>query len=197
MPSRDEALRKIFEATGAVDRLSEDQARELLAHLDDAVDAKVDAGIPEMEAVGQAFAELGDLKKLRYPAAAAEVATSTGLRLRLWTGGADLGYLLLLAFTAIQLFVTPSLLAVFTQVQVPMPGLTAAFWGLSETMRAWWPAVVLALAALAVPLVRAPRSALRRTLFQASLALGGAALLGGFLVSVFLPLISLLEGVAR
>ena len=61
MPNREEALRKIFDSTWVSGRLTADQKRELLAHLEDAVEAKVGAGVPEMDAVGQAFAELGDL----------------------------------------------------------------------------------------------------------------------------------------
>ena len=39
MPNREEALRRIFEATGVQGRLTADQQRELLAHVEDAVEA--------------------------------------------------------------------------------------------------------------------------------------------------------------
>jgi hypothetical protein len=172
MPNREEALRKIFEATGP--RLSDDQTRELLAHLDDAVEAKVDAGVPEMEAVGQAFAELGSLKKLRFPEPAPAVVTTSGGLVEPWIGGgAEMGYLLLLMFTFIQLLVTPALVNVFVQVRVALPRATILFWNLSDAMRTYWPLVAIALAALGVLLVRVP------------------------LAGVLLPFVSLIESIAR
>jgi hypothetical protein len=122
MANREEALRRIFDGTGAGARLTDDQKRELLAHLEDAVEAKVDAGIPEMEAVGQAFAELGSLKKLRFPAAAPALSTTLGGLFQPWSGGlAEMGFLLLLCFTFVQMLITPALVRVFLDVRVAMP----------------------------------------------------------------------------
>jgi hypothetical protein len=194
MPNRDEALRNILEAAGA--RLSDDQKRELLGHLDDAVEAKVDAGIPELEAVGQAFAELGSLKKLRFPEPAVATAGGGFVEPRIG-GGAEMGYLLLLLFTFIQLLITPALVNVFVQVRVAVPGLTMAFWSLSDAMRAYWPLVAIALVALAVLLFRVPRPSKWRALLNLSLTVGGAALLGGVLAGVLLPFVNLIEGLAR
>ncbi|HEX7900215.1 MAG TPA: permease prefix domain 1-containing protein [Planctomycetota bacterium] len=196
MPNREEALRKIFEA--AETRLSDDQKRELLAHLEDAVEAKVEAGVPELEAVGQAFAELGSLKKLRFPEAAPAVATAGGGLVEPWIGGgAEMGYLLLLMFTFIQMLITPALVNVFVKTRVAVPSLTLLFWNVSDAMRAYWPLVAIVLAALAVLLVRVPRAAKWRPLLTLSLTTGGAILLGGVLAGVLLPFVSLIEGLAR
>ncbi len=196
MPNREEALRKIFEATGV--RLSDDQRRELLAHLEDAVEAKVDAGIPELEAVGQAFAELGSLKKLRFPEPALAVATAGGGMVEPWIGGgAEMGYLLLLMFTFIQMVITPALVNVFVKTRVAVPGVTLLFWNVSDAMRAYWPLVAIMLAALGVLLVRVPPAAKWRPLLTLSLTTGGAILLGGVLAGVLLPFVSLIEGLAR
>ena len=197
MPNREEALRRIFEGTGAGSRLTEDQKRELLAHLDDAVEAKMDAGVAEMEAVGQAFAELGSLKKLRFPQEAPAVATAGGGVILPWIGGAsEMGYFLLLCFTFIQMLITPKLVNVFIKVRVPVPSLTIVFSDLSGAMRTYWPLVAVALLALGVLLVRAPRQGKWRPLLDLSMATAGAALLGGALAGVILPFVSLLEGLA-
>jgi hypothetical protein len=193
MANREEALRRIFDGTGAGARLTEDQKRELLAHLDDAVNAKVDAGIAEMEAVGQAFAELGSLKTLRFPEPA--LATTSGGVVEPWIGGgAEMGYLLLLAFTFIQMVITPPLMNGYAQFRVPLPGLTLLFWTLSDAMRMCWPLVAIALGALAIMLVRVRRTAKGRPLLTLSLTIGGAMLLSGALAGVILPFISLIQG---
>ena len=195
MANREEALRKIFEATGAGTRLTDDQKRELLAHLDDAVNAKVDAGMAEMEAVGQSFAELGSLKKLRFPEPAPALAMTSGNMIEpLIGGGAEMGYLLLLFFTFLQMVVTPAIVHVFVKVRMPVPGVTLLFWTLSDAMRTYWPLVVIALVALGVLLVRGRRTAKGRPFLTLALTLGGALLLGGALAGVLLPFVTLLQG---
>lgn len=197
MVNREEALRRIFEATGTGARLTDDQKRELLAHLDDAVEAKVDAGIPEMEAVGQAFAELGSLTKLRFPEASPALATAGGGLLRPWIDATSaMGYLLLLLFAFLQMIVTPSLVEAFLTVQAPLPGLAVVFRELSDLMRAYWPLVALALAGLAVLLVHVPRKGAWRPLLDFSMGVGGVALLGGVFAGVILPSVALLQGLA-
>lgn len=185
MRDRDEALRKVFDATGVTGELSAEQARELRAHLDDAIQAKVDAGVPELEALGHAFAELGDLKKLSRQFRREPVRIG---------GAAELGYLLLLAFVGIQTLLTPLVLGLFGQIQAPLPRLTLVFAELSSGMRAFWPLLLVAFVALAVLLVRFPRRSRWRPVFDGTLAIGGAGLFGGALAGVILPLITLLNG---
>jgi hypothetical protein len=199
MANREEALRRIFEATGVSARLTDDQKRELLAHLEDSVESKIGAGAPEMDAVGQAFAELGDLEKIarNYPKAPA-LATSTGVMIEPRVGGlAEMGYCLLLFFTFVQLVITPVLLKFFVKLHVPMPGLTVLFWTLSDVMRTFWPALALTLAALAAAVIRARRTGKWKIALDLSLGLLGAALLGGVLAGVLLPFVSLIEGMTR
>lgn len=111
MANREEALRNIFEATGVDARLTDEQKRELLTHLEDAVEAKVAAGLPEMDAVGQAFVELGDLKTIArgFPSTPAAAVTPEGAALDRWfRGAAETGYLLILFFAFIQFIITPT-----------------------------------------------------------------------------------------
>lgn len=195
MPNREEALLRIFEATGAAARLSEEQKRELLGHLDDAVEAKIAAGVPEMDAVGQAFIELGDLRKIAkgFPSAAPVVATPDGPVLRL----AEHGYALLLFFTFMQLIVLPKMLNLFLRVRVPVPGLTLFFWSVSDAMRSYWGVVAIALLGLAWTLIRVRKPGTWRTTLDLTLGIGGAILLSGVFVGVLLPFVTLLEGLTR
>jgi len=195
MPNREEALRKIFETTAASARLSDEQKRELLAHLDDAVEAKVAAGVPEMDAVGQAFEELGDLKRIakEFPSATPVVATTAGP----WIYIAEHGYALLLCFTFIQMMVVPKLLQVFVKSRVVMPRTTLFLWDLSAAMReAWW-VVAVVLLALGWAVFRVRRPGKWRIALDLLLGLGGTLLLGAAFVGVLLPFIALLERMTR
>jgi hypothetical protein len=129
MSHRDDALRRIFDATGVSGRLTDDQKRELLTHLDDAVQAKVDAGVPEMDAVGQAFVELGPLRKIveQYPADSAAVTPEGGLLATLSRGASLKGLALIALLGFIQAFVTPKFVALFADTAIPVPSLTALF----------------------------------------------------------------------
>ncbi len=198
MPNREEALRRIFEATGVSGRLTDDQKRELLTHVEDAVEAKVGAGMPEMDAVGQAFEELGDLKKIARdfpPAPGAAVATPEGLIHLWWGGAAEMGYILLLFFAFVEMMILPSFALVFAKARVPLPGLTILSLTVAEGMRANWPLVVGALLVLGVALYRIRRlGGMRRSAVECVLVLSGAVLCALVLAAATLPLISLLEG---
>jgi hypothetical protein len=129
MGNREEALHRIFDATGVSRRLTDDQKRELLAHLEDAVQHKVEAGISEMDAVGQAFVELGPLKNIvdRYPAEAAAVTPEGGL-LATWSRRAALKGLALLGILAFfQTFLTPKFQHFFAETGTVVPSLTLLF----------------------------------------------------------------------
>jgi hypothetical protein len=200
MPSREEALRRIFEATGVAGRLTEDQKRELLAHLEDAVEAKVAVGVPEMEAVGQAFEELGDLRKIArsFPPAPGALAATPGGFIQLWWGGAtEMGYLLLLFFAFVEMMILPSFAVVFARTQVPLPGLTLLFLTLGFRMRESWLVVALVLLALGALVVKIRRLGRWRRAVEGVLVLGSALLCAAALAAAVLPLISLLEGIGR
>jgi hypothetical protein len=64
MDDRKGSLQRLFEASGSADRLTPDQAREILDHLEDSVEAKCREGLPELEAAARAFEEIGDLRAL-------------------------------------------------------------------------------------------------------------------------------------
>ena len=186
MEMRDQALRRILEASGV--ELTEEQARELRAHLADAIEAKTASGRAELEAAGEAFAELGNLRKIaaRFPGAIAWR----------WSDHAGaFGFALLLAFALLQTLITPLFQRPFAELKVALPGLTVVFLGWSSVMRDAWPLVVAALAGLALLLLRLPRRSAWRGALNAAAVLGGAALLGGALVGVMLPLLGLLQAV--
>jgi hypothetical protein len=196
MANREEALRRIFEATLPADRLGDEQRRELLAHLDDAVEAKVAGGVPEMEAVGRAFEELGDLKKIAqsFPAPAAPaLATTTGVRVYPW---AEHGYFLLLFFAFAQFVIAPKLIALFPRTRVAMPGLTLMFWEVGRFMRDQWWATAVTLLMLAWALVRYRKSVRWRMALDLGYGVAGILLFVGIFVSVVLPFVTLLEGLS-
>jgi hypothetical protein len=200
MPNREEALRRIFEATGVSARLSDEQKRELLGHLEDAVEAKVGAGVPEMDAVGQAFEELGDLKKIARdfpPPPEALAATPHGFINLWWGGAAEMGYLLLLFFTFVEMMILPSFAVVYAKAHTALPGLTVLCLTIAGLMRDNWPIVVAALLVLGIALYRFRRQGVWRRVIEGVLLLGGAVLCGGVLAGATLPLISLLEGTWR
>jgi len=199
MPNREEALRRIFEATGVSARLTDDQKRELLAHVEDAVEAKVGAGVPEMEAVGQAFSELGDLEKIagQFPGPQPVAVTPEG-PLSLETGRALTwsAFCFFALFLALSWYVTPKFAAVFQQVRVPLPGLTALFLTISQGFR---PLPVLL--GVVVLLSVLEKFGLRRIRIPRPigyvLLVASVTLCVGLVVSLFLPLVSLLEGIGR
>lgn len=146
MSNREEALRKIFEATGVSGRLTDDQKRELLTHLEDAVAAKTAAGTAEVDAIGQAFAELGPLPR---------IADQLSLQARLlaaWSRGAALKGLALLGLLAFfQAFLTPRFAHFFQETGAAAPGLLMMFVSAGESELLPLAAVVLtALGALQI-----------------------------------------------
>jgi len=199
MPNREEALRRIFEATGVSARLNDDQKRELLAHVEDAVEAKVGAGVPEMEAVGQAFAELGDLEKIarQFPGPKPAAVTPEGAllvsdaRAHLWMAAS-----FLLFFIVMGWFVAPRFSALFRQVRVPLPSLTLFFLNLTDAFRSVAGLAGIALLGVGIVIVHLRRVRLPRPLALA-LMLGSVGLCVGLVVCLFLPLLSLLEGIGR
>lgn len=200
MGNREEALRRIFDAAGVGTRLTDDQKRELLAHLEDAVEKKVGAGVPEIDAVGQAFDELGDLKKIArdFPGGPPTAVTPDGAVLDRWFPGAGwTTYVLFLFFTFIQLFIIPTFSSVYRQARVPMPGLTIRFLGLSDAMRTYWPVTAALMLALGAALWSTRRSGAAGRIARVAMFLIGAGSCAAALIAMCLPLISLLEGIGR
>ena len=199
MPKREEALRRIFEATGVSGRLTEDQKRELLAHLEDAVEAKVGAGVPEMDAVGQAFAELGDLEKVarQFPGPKPAAVTPEGVRV-IGEGGvhAWMSVSFLAFFIVMGWFIVPRFTEIFRQVRVPIPSLTLFFLDLTDALRSAAGLAGIALLIVGIFIAWLRRVRLPRAVTVA-LMLGSVGLSVGLVICLFLPLLSLLEGIGR
>ena len=199
MANREEALRRIFEATGVNARLTDDQKRELLAHVEDAVEAKVGAGMPEMDAVGQAFGELGDLEKIarQFPDKPAAAVTPEGVTVLPDTRAYGwMAFCFLTFFIVMGSYVAPKFAAIFGQVKVPLPGLTVLFMSLSNALGSAVGLTGLAvffggLLVLRWRKVRVPRQV------SLTVMIGSVVLCLGLAISLFLPLIALLEGVGR
>jgi hypothetical protein len=200
MANREEALRKIFDAFGESARLSDEQKRELLGHLDDAVEAKVAAGLPEMEAVAEAFVEFGDLRRIaKELPAPVPVAAAAGVPAFFsWSARLGrMGYASLLFFSFAQILIVPPLFNIFLKVHVALPTLTLLYWDLSEGMRRFWPAVVVALAGLGAAQYSVRRPGKWKAALDLAVALVGTLLLAGVFVGTLLPYVSLLEGLHR
>jgi len=192
MPNREEALRKILEVASP-GKLTEEQRRELLAHLDDSVEAKVAAGTDELDAVALAFQELGDLEKIarKFPERPAAV-TPEG-----WVWGSwslEAGYVLFLTFAGLLAFISPRLVRMFDSCKAPMPGLTLLCVDLGTALREFWWLAVPALVALGWGVIRFRRSAHRRWTGLAFSVLS-VVLCAVAVVAVALPFMTLLDGI--
>ncbi len=195
MSSREESLRRVLDAALGDRRLTADQRREIVAHLDDSVEAKVAGGVSEVEAVASAFLDLGDLRRIsrQFPGRPAAV-TPEGVTpvasapTTVWTA-----YALLVFFFTMQTCVTPRFADIFHQAKVPMPGLTVLFVSISQFVQGAPLVVLLALAGLAAALVHFRR---RRLLPGVVLGMTVAsfALCLGLVAGLCLPLLSILQG---
>ena len=198
MGNREEALRKIFDATGVAARLTDDQKRELLTHLEDAVEKKVGAGVPEIDAVGQAFGELGDLKKIarQFPDKPAAAVTPEGVSVVLPDSRAYgwMAFCFLTFFIVMGSYVAPKFTEIFRQVKVPLPGLTVLFMSLSNALGSKIGLAGLALLFGALLMLRWRKVRVPRPL-SLTVLVSSVILCIGLVISLFLPLISLLEGV--
>ena len=199
MGNREEALRRIFDATGVGARLTEDQKRELLAHLEDAVEKKVSAGVGEMDAVGQAFGELGDLEKIarQFPEKPAVAVTPEGVAVPVLPDSRTYGWMafcFMTFFIVMGSYVTPKFAAIFGQVKVPLPGLTVLFMSLSNALGSPVGLAGLALFFGGLLVLRWRKVRVPRQVSQAVM-IGSVVLCLGLVISLFLPLISLLDGV--
>jgi len=199
MANREEALRRIFDAAGVGARLTDDQKRELVAHLEDSVEKKVAAGVAEIDAVGQAFHELGDLQKIarQFPDKPAAAVTPEGVRVLPDSRAYGwMAFCFLTFFVMMGSYVAPHFTHIFHQVRVPLPGLTLFFMSLSDALlsRAGMAGLVLFCAALLVLRLRKVRIPPPVSL---TVLLGSVILCLGLVISLFLPPLSLLEGVGH
>lgn len=199
MGSREESLRNVLAAVPGSATLTDEQRREIVAHLDDSIDAKISAGVPEVEAVAQAFVELGDVRKIarRFPAPPL-LTGPEGLqivaasRARAWTA-----FGLIAFFTFVQFLITPRFADVFRRVKVEPPLLSRFFIGISNALYGGFlPLAIVALVGLAALIRGMPRLRAARSVSYALLVLGWSLCLG-LLVALSLPLVALLEGIGR
>jgi hypothetical protein len=199
MAGREESLRNILAAVPGSVGLTDEQRKEIVAHLDDSVDAKIGAGTPEVEAVAQAFVELGDVRKIarRFPPPPL-LSTPEGIRIiaaSRYRAGTALG--LLMFFMIAQRTITPQFVEVFNAVKVQPPLLSEFFIGMSAGLiDGFLIKLLIAGAGLgtvvyALPLTRAPRTV------SYGLLVVACSLCLGLLVGLSLPLMRLLEGIGR
>ena len=197
MASREESLRNILASVPGSAKLTDDQRREIVAHLDDAVDAKTASGVPEIEAVAQAFVELGDVRKIadRFPPPPL-LSTPEGLKIladsrsRAWTAFGLLMFFMLAEFT-----ITSRFAAVFRTVKVRPPALSEFFISISDGLvEGFLVKLLIAAGGLGSVILALPRMRAPRAVSYGLLAVAWSLCLGLF-VGLGLPLISLLEGI--
>lgn len=179
METREQALHRILAEAGA--ELSEDDRRELVAHLDDAVDLRVRAGEPEDRAIASAVAELGDLRRI---AGALQGTRLAEVKRRV---NSRLAFTMIVYFAAMQFFMAPRCVRIFDKLHLPMPAVLAGFVALAEAMWAAWPLVLVALAGLGWLFLRTrrvPEAA------GGTVALGALLALALFAASVCLPILN-------
>lgn len=194
MSNLDEALRRILDVAAA-GRLSEEQHRELLAHLEDSVEAKVAAGASEVDAVARSLEELGDLRKIarQFPPPRPVLVTPEGAVLAEGTAYAATALILLAFFGVLGLFVGPKLADFFGQLRVPLPGLSVFFLGLGDAVASHPVAAIAVIAGLAAATWRF-RARIPRAAGAWALALSVGLCLAAVL-ALLLPLLSLMESV--
>lgn len=141
MSPREPWIRSVLEATGVARLYPPDALREIVAHLDDAVDAKVRSGSEEGPALAEALQEVGDLKSLaaRYPRGASGGALASG-------------YLAAVVFVVLlilqTMYVVPGVVGAFHRAHVELPALTHVTVAISAWVARGWFVLLLAAAAL-------------------------------------------------
>lgn len=199
MGSREESLRKILEGTGAGVTLSEEQRREILAHLEDAVEAKVKKGLAEMDAVAASFEDLGNLSKIarQFPNPSPSLVTPEG-----WVSRSTVYYqigastTLLLFFIFLACFIVPKFEDLFRQVKVEMPGLSLLMLEIAGTLVSYYGFPLLATIAILSFFHFWIARQRNRWIGMIPAALIGVLCLG-MVVGLSLPLLNLLQGIGR
>ncbi len=180
MDTRKEALRRIL--ADAAPELADDDRRELLAHLDDAVEAGMRAGLSEDQAAARAVADLGDVKRIAADLGRARLKAVLRERSVNVVGFCIFAEVVLLIWT-----MAPGCARVFADMCLPMPQALAFFVQLGQAMRIGWPVVLLLSAGVAVLVFR--RSPVRRVSGQV-LAAASLVLLVAFAVAAGVPIMN-------
>ncbi|KAF0243467.1 MAG: hypothetical protein FD180_3357 [Planctomycetota bacterium] len=153
MPTRDEALRRMLETHSAASAMTPEERQELCDHLCDAVEAKVKGGTAELQAAAEAFAEIGDLRKIAksFPRGPA-LATTGGLLVAVsgWTAPAA-AYLLLAGLWFLSVFVAPRTIMMASDANLDLPALVCFF--LAATAHCGRGVLLFAVAPVAAALV--------------------------------------------
>jgi type II secretory pathway component PulF len=91
-------------------------------------------------------------------------------------------------------FVVPRFMGIFSQVRVPLPGLTLLFMNVSNALRSTAGIAGIALFFAGLLVLRWKRIRVPRPVYQ-TILIGSVVLCFGMLISLFLPLVTLLEGI--
>ena len=129
MPKRDEALLRMLESHPAAESMTSEERRELCDHLCDAVDAKVRAGRTELQATAEAFAELGNLRKIAVSFRGGPmVTTPEGVLVAIsgWTAPLA-AYLLLAGLWYVSVIVAPGAIRAASASNLDLPGIVQVF----------------------------------------------------------------------
>ena len=193
MATREELLRRLLDATDAR-VLTDDQRRELAHHLEDSVDAKIRAGMPEVEAITQAFEDLGNITKVvqRYPRTLITLSLEEAQFLSN-TRGLAITTLVMLAIVQLTLmFALPKFNNVFLELNTPLPTLTLLTLNISSFMKNFWFLTLPLFAGLLWVSWRfASHRLARPVLIGARVTV--SLLFMFIIIAMFLPLFSLLE----
>jgi len=135
MGSRAQALRSLLASSRGAETLTDERRQELADHLEDAVEAKVTAGAGELDAVVEAFRELGDVRAIAaaYPRPWSPAAMTSGL----------FGYAALAALTLFTVFISPKAYEASRGAETSLPGALNFLLRLGGPVGHYWPAFLL------------------------------------------------------
>lgn len=148
MGRHEETLRRILQATGAFREVTEEQGRELITHLEEAIEEKTASGVAEPEAFARAFEEMGDLSKIarQFPRPEPTLVTPEGWMMSIPARAAT-AYAYLLVFCALQFAITSPMYSTLEYLRRPNAGV---LWRLGGWM-AENPWIVAGLLTAAIP----------------------------------------------
>jgi len=140
MGSREPALRSLLESARGAEGLTVEQRQELLDHVEDAVESKVAAGRAELDAVAEAFRELGDLRPIAsaFPRAWSPAALTSAV----------FGVAAMLALMFFATFVSPKAFEIASGRGTPIPELLEFLLRLGGPVTRYWALFLLAPPAL-------------------------------------------------
>ena len=190
MPDRRETLRKLLEKSGAKG-LTQEQYSEILAHLEDSVEAKVTRGMGEEESIARALHELGDLRRIIFELPSGDSAvTPEGWRVR--AGSLEGGFVVLLAFIVVQVFLSIPLIHLCMELGLQVPGISRFFMDVGEGFLADGPIDIPVVLAAGWVVIRLRRHRLRKGLGIAVTSITVTLFLASVL-ALALPILNLLS----